>query len=226
MYSPVGLDRPPGTIIGENECQIEVGGGVVLEARLASPTAPAGGLVLCHPHPLYGGDMDNPVIVRAAEVCAEANVATLRFNFRGVGASGGRHGGGREEQDDVRAALGVLARVTGPGPLGILGYSFGAWMAALVGGRDRTVGGLALIAPPLGLYDFGGLAGLEPRPLLLATGSRDPYCPLDAFQALVARLPWASARVIEGADHFFFGRLHPLGEAVRAFAEQFRDARA
>jgi len=99
-------------------------------------------------------------------------------------------------------------------------------MAALVGGRDRTVGGLALIAPPLGLYDFGGLAGLEPRPLLLATGSRDPYCPLDAFQALVARLPWASARVIEGADHFFFGRLHPLGEAVRAFAEQFRDARA
>ena len=170
--------------------------------------------------------MDNPVIVRAAEVCAEANVATLRFNFRGVGASGGRHGGGREEQDDVRAALGVLARVTGPRPLGILGYSFGAWLAALVGRQERTVGGLALIAPPLGLYDFGGLAGLEPRPLLLATGSQDPYCPLDAFDTLAAGLPWASACVIEGADHFFFGRLHPLGEAVRAFLEQFRDARA
>ena len=199
---------------------------MVLEARLTSPTAPAGGLVLCHPHPLYGGDMDNPVIMRAAEVCAEANVATLRFNFRGVGASGGRYGGGREEQDDVRAALGVLARATAPGPLGILGYSFGAWMAALVGGQDRMVGGLALIAPPLSLYDFGGLAGLERHPLLLATGSQDPYCPLDSFQALAARLPWASTRVIEGADHFFFGRLHPLGEAVRAFLAQFRAARA
>jgi uncharacterized protein len=221
LYSPVRLHRrPSGTIIGESDRQIEVGDGVVLEGRLAAPIAPAGGLVLCHPHPLYGGDMDNPVIVRAAEVCVEANVAALRFNFRGVGGSGGRHRGGREEQDDVRAALAVLAEAVGQGPLGILGYSFGSWVASLVGIRDDRLLGLALIAPPLSLYDFGGLAGLEPRPLLLATGSRDPYCPLEAFQGLTGRVPWATARVIEGADHFFLGRIYPLGEAIRVFAAQ------
>jgi uncharacterized protein len=166
--------------------------------------------------------MDNPVIVRAGEVCAEANLATLRFNFRGVGRSGGDHGEGREESADVRTALEVLARVVGRGPLGILGYSFGAWLAARVGCQDDRARGLALIAPPLGLYDFGELAELEPRPLLLLTGSRDPFCPLDAFRVLAGRLPWATARVIDGADHSFLGRLYPLGEAVRGFAEAFR----
>lgn len=218
------LHRYSATIIGESDRPIEVGDGVVLEGRLALPIAPAGGLVLCHPHPLYGGDMDNPVIVRAAEVCVESNVAALRFNFRGVGGSGGRHGGGREEQDDVRAALGVLVEAVRQGPLGILGYSFGAWVASLVGVRDDRLLSLALIAPPLGLYDFGRLAALEPRPLLLATGSRDPFCPLEAFRALAGRVPWATARVIEGADHFFLGRIYPLGEAIRVFAEQLRGA--
>jgi uncharacterized protein len=170
--------------------------------------------------------MDNPVIVRAQEVCAEANLATLRFNFRGVGASGGHRGAGSEAIADVRAALEVLARAAGRGPVGILGYSFGAWIATRVGSGDDRARGLALIAPPLNLWDFGDLAGLEPRPLLLVTGSRDPYCPLDAFQVLAGRLPWATARVIDGADHFFFGRLHPLGEAVRGFAHEFQGLEA
>src|SRR5262249_34552016 len=78
------------------------------EGRRAEGLGARAGLVVCHPHPLYGGDMDNPVVVRAVEVAAEAGIATLRFNFRGVGTSEGSHGGGAGEQDDVRAALAAL----------------------------------------------------------------------------------------------------------------------
>jgi alpha/beta superfamily hydrolase len=190
-----------------------------LEGRLAVPASPRGGVVLCHPHPLYGGDMENPVIVRAAEGCAEAAVATLRFNFRGVGKSGGTWAEGRGEQEDLRAALRALAREVGGAPLGALGYSFGAWIAALVACAGEPLAGLALVAPALGLFDFGCLEALPPRPLHLAAGTRDQFCPLDRFQALAARLPWATATVIDGADHFFFGKLFPLGQAITAFAQ-------
>jgi alpha/beta superfamily hydrolase len=162
--------------------------------------------------------MDNPVVVRAAEIGAEAGLATLRFNFRGVGASSGQYAGGRGEQEDVIAALDALAAEAGAGRLGLLGYSFGAWMAALAASRDPRVVALALVAPPLDLFDFGCLADHGPGPCLLVAGSRDPHCPLDRFTALAARLPGATVRVIDGADHFFFGKLYPLGEALRPFA--------
>src|SRR6266480_5922293 len=106
-------------MISEQPAVIDVSQQLTLEARLAVPASPGGGIVICHPHPLYGGDMDNPVVVRVQEVCAELGLATLRFNFRGVGGSSGTHGGGLGEQDDTRAALDVLARATGTIPLAI-----------------------------------------------------------------------------------------------------------
>ena len=90
-------------------------GPLTLDARLAVPDAPKAGIALCHPHPLYGGDMENPVVVRAAEVCHEAGLATLRFDFRGVGASTGAFDEGRGEQDDLGAALDHLAQTLPPG---------------------------------------------------------------------------------------------------------------
>jgi len=161
--------------------------------------------------------MDNPVVVRVQEVCAELGLATVRFNFRGVGGSGGAHGGGLAEQDDVRAALDALAKATGARPLAIAGYSFGAWVAALVGCHDARVGALALIAPPLALYDFDAVGG-KPVPTLAVAGSADPYCPASDFQRFTARFAWVTSAVIEGADHFFFGKLYPLGEAVGGWA--------
>jgi alpha/beta superfamily hydrolase len=99
----------------EDPIVVPVPGGPSLEGRLALVEAPKGGFVLCHPHPLYGGDMDNPVVIRAAEVVQEAGHATLRFNFRGVGASTGVHDKGLGEQDDVRAAVEALAGRLSPG---------------------------------------------------------------------------------------------------------------
>ncbi len=206
----------------EEAVEIEVGA-VTLEARLAAPSAPTGGVALCHPHPLYGGDMDNPVVVRAAEVCRDAGLATLRFNFRGVGASNGTHGEGKGERQDVLGALALLEKALGPtAPLGVIGYSFGAWVGGRVACSHDRVSGVALIAPPLAFYDFGFLRACR-KTFLLVAGSRDPYSPREEFQALAAGIPGAQARVIEGADHFFFGKLYPLGEAVAAWAHGFSE---
>ena len=215
-------DRAPGPyshagMISERPATVAVAPDVTLEGRLAVPARAPAGVVICHPHPLYGGDMDNPVVVRVQEVCAELGLATLRFNFRGVGGSGGTRSGGLAEQDDTRVTLDVLARATGGVPLAIAGYSFGAWVAALVGWRDARVTALGLIAPPLVMYDFGGGEGKR-VPTLAVAGSADPYCPMSDFRRFTARFAWVTSAVVEGADHFFFGKLYPLGEAVGGWA--------
>lgn len=206
-------------MIPEQALALPVGADVTLEARLALPSGASAGVVICHPHPRYGGDMDNPVVVRVQEACAAEGLATLRFNFRGVGGSSGAHDGGVGEQDDARAALEALAQRPGTGALAIAGYSFGAWIAAVVGCRDARVGGLALIAPPLGLYDFGCLEDKR-VPVLAIAGTEDPYCEPADFRRFTARFPWITPAAIDGADHFFFGSLYPLGEAVGAWARR------
>ena len=204
-------------MIPEQPVSLAVAPDLSLEGLLAVPASPTAGVVLCHPHPLYGGDMENPVVVRAQEVCAGLGLATLRFNFRGVGASDGVHAGGVGEQDDAVAALDTLAKVIGNAPLAIGGYSFGSRIAALVGARDARVAGMALIAPPLAMSDFGFLPDRK-IPTLAVVGTRDQYCPLDEFTRFTAARPWITPSTIEGADHYFFGKLFPLGEAVTAWA--------
>jgi alpha/beta superfamily hydrolase len=206
-------------MIPEQPVSVAVSADLSLEAFLAVPASPAGGVVICHPHPLYGGDMENPVVVRVQEVCATAGLATLRFNFRGVGASGGAHGGGVGEQEDAAAALDVMAKAIDGGTLAIAGYSFGSRIAALVAGRDGRIGGIALIAPPLAMSDFGFLEDMR-VPTLMVAGTRDQYCPPDDFARFTTARPWIKTIPIEGADHFFFGKLFPLGEAVSQWAQQ------
>jgi uncharacterized protein len=168
--------------------------------------------------------MENPVVVRVQEVCASLGLATLRFNFRGVGASGGAHGGGVGEQEDAIAALDTLAKAIGSGALAIAGYSFGSRIAALVGSRDSRIAGIAMIAPPLAMSDFGFLEDRK-IPTLAIAGTRDQYCPPDEFARFTAARPWIKTAAIEGADHFFFGKLFPLGEAVAEWAQQVSTGR-
>jgi hypothetical protein len=161
--------------------------------------------------------MDNPVVVRAAEVAREAGLATLRLNFRGVGASQGAHDEGRGEQEDVKAALALLAsRLPGGRPAALAGYSFGAWVVACVAAGAAAKPGLVLIAPPIGMFGFDALEGYG-EAVLLAAGTRDPYCSVDDLERLAKRLTRPAVEVIEGADHFFFGKLYPLGEAIRGW---------
>jgi len=200
----------------EEALTIRLPDGPALEARLAPVANPKGGFVVCHPHPLYGGDMDNPVIIRAAEVAQAAGYATLRFNFRGAGASEGVHDKGRGEQEDVRAAMAALATHLPAGiRVGVMGYSFGAAMAARATRPSVPEAPLGLIAPPLGMYDFDFLQ-TSPGRLLLVAGTADAYCPVEALHRLAA-ITSAEERIVEGADHFFFGKLYPLGEAIGAW---------
>ena len=193
-------------------------GAETLEARLAVPAGARLGVVVSHPHPLYGGDMDSPVVARIVESCAGRGLATLRFNFRGVGASTGRHDEGRGEQEDVRASLARLQDALGSdGRVALAGYSFGAAVAAAVA-ATAPVAGLALVAPPLRVTDVHLPAGVN-GPLLVVVGAEDQYCPAAALETLRVTLPAATVVVVEGADHFFFGSLTPLGEAVTAWAD-------
>ena len=193
-------------------------GAETLEARLAVPAGARLGVVVSHPHPLYGGDMDSPVVARIVESCAGRGLATLRFNFRGVGASTGRHDEGRGEQEDVRASLARLQDALGSdGRVALAGYSFGAAVVAAVA-ATAPVAGLALVAPPLRVTDVHLPAGVN-GPLLVVVGAEDQYCPAAALETLRVTLPTATVVVVEGADHFFFGSLTPLGEAVTAWAD-------
>jgi alpha/beta superfamily hydrolase len=197
----------------ETPIEVDVRDGTRLEALLALPESPRAGLVICHPHPLYGGDMHNPVVVRGAEVAQGQGLATLRFNFRGVGASSGVHGEGKGEQNDVLAALDLLAgRLPGNSQVGLAGYSFGSWVSARVVAAGRDLPALALIAPPLGLYDLDFLE-VVPVHTLLVAGNRDPFCPVEAIERVGKRLR-RPVEIIEGAQHFFLGQLFPLGEVV------------
>jgi hypothetical protein len=206
-------------MIAEEEITLITADGVTLEGRIGVPPATSGATVLCHPHPLFGGDMDNPVVIRCREVCAELGLATLRFNFRGVGRSRGTHGQGVAERLDVEAALARLRTAVAPtGAVALVGYSFGAAVAAQVAAKGERLTGLCLIAPPLahGVVLPPALATLSIS-ILLVGGTRDSYCPFPALQAISERLPNTRVHLVEGANHFFFGKLFPLGETVAAW---------
>src|SRR5262249_61573130 len=99
------------------------------------------------------------------------------------------------------------------------------WRAGgLLGSRAPRSGGRALMAPPLAMFDFGFLADTH-VPTLMVAGTRDQYCPPDDFARFTAARPWITAAAIDGADHFFFGKLFPLGEAVTAWARRLPPGR-
>ena len=179
-----------------------------LEGRLAAPPGAVAGAVVCHPHPQYGGDMDNPVVTAVADALAGRGLAALRFNFRGVGRSQGTYDGGRGEVDDARAALAALvARLPERAPIALVGYSFGA-AVALRAAADGVATRVVAIAPPLALLEPDALAALA-RPLTVVVGDRDQFCPIDRLAALGLTL-----RRVAGADHFLAGREREVAGAV------------
>ena len=197
------------------------GAGVTLEGRLSLGAAP-GGAVITHPHPLFGGDMANNVVLTAVRAQAARGMSTLRFNFRGVGRSTGTYGGGTEEADDVAAALAFLKSRT-PGPHFVVGYSFGAAVAGRALLEGLSADGALFIAPPIAFMDLSFLPRV-PGLRLIVVGDRDELCPLPSLRelmatsqpALLGATP-AEIRVIEGADHFFGNGEAELFQVLRDF---------
>ena len=153
-----------------------------LEALLKMPAGPArAAAVVAHPHPLYGGTLHNKVVYGVARRLEARGAAVLRFNFRGVGASMGRHDQGRGERLDMLAALAEMRRLLPGVPLLSAGYSFGCYVA-LAAAADGTADALLGLAPPVGYYDFSFLGGSS-VPLVVISGEEDPLSPPDGLTA-------------------------------------------
>jgi uncharacterized protein len=194
-------------------------GEVELEARLWEPhgVPPLGAALCCHPHPLYGGTMNNRVIYRAAKGAVEAGFSALRFNFRGVGASSGQYGHGAGERKDAEALLRWLDGRYPNLPLAFVGFSFGAWVGLSVATQHHSVRTLIGLGLPLTHYDFDFLVAND-KPSLYIVGTNDEFCPHEEMEALLLRLPATSSVAwVEGADHFFTGRIDAVQSHVRDF---------
>lgn len=199
--------------------------GVQLEGLLSIQEASSfkGGVILCHPHPQYGGDMNHPVVTTCAEVATQEAFSTLRFNFRGVGESRGSYGEGIAERRDVKAAADYLySRLKGDHlPLILAGYSFGAWAGCPVAVEDERFEGMVAVAPPLGIYDFDFLKGCKKKKLFIV-GDRDLFCPLALLEKRYQQLDESkSLAVIPGADHFFLFHTQYLTQPLREFLRIF-----
>jgi alpha/beta superfamily hydrolase len=194
-------------------------GGALEGIFVAGPDPACGGAVVAAPHPLHGGSMDSPVVNELAHACTRAGLASLRFNWRGVGASTGAvTGDAAAAQADFQAALTHLGE-TVPGALVGCGYSFGACVALGAARREPRVRRLLLVAPPPPLLDPGALRAFEGR-ILVLVGSLDSFAPTEALGALLAEVPASRLEVIPEADHFF-GR--GLAEIARVAPEWLRD---
>ncbi|MGH7962817.1 MAG: alpha/beta hydrolase [Candidatus Binatia bacterium] len=193
-------------------------GDITLEGLLWSPSqTPHIGAVLCHPHPLYGGDMRNNVVSALAVALQQAGIATLRFNFRGVGRSGGTHGEGEAEVEDVKAAVTYLLSRQAVSTVVVAGYSFGSMVGLRAGAADQRVHQLIGIAFPLGFGDSSFLLNVT-KPKLLISGDHDDYSPLPGLQSLFAKLAEPKALVtVNGADHFFWGQESEVAQAAVEF---------
>ena len=160
------------------------------------------GVVITHPHPLYGGSMHNNVVESLVRAYQQAGYSTLRFNFRGVGGSQGEYDNGQGEQEDVNAALHYLAE-QGKNIVDLAGYSFGAWVNGLTKPDGDIVRQMVMVSPPVAFLDFGSAQPL-PQLRLVIAGSRDEIAPPELIQTTLPTWnPGARLEIIEGADHFY-----------------------
>jgi alpha/beta superfamily hydrolase len=193
-------------------------GPLELEAHLREPAKGLrGAAVFCHPHPVYGGSMDNRVVYRAAKAATEAGFAALRFNFRGVGRSSGQFDHGIGEKEDATSAIRWLEARYPTLDLALVGYSFGAGVGLEAAYSEPRILALVGLGIPLDLYDFGYLLSF-PKPALYIVGTQDEFCARQSVDHFAHRLPSTSfLHRIEGSDHFFTGHMKVVEGLITDF---------
>jgi uncharacterized protein len=210
--------------LSEEEVVTFCSGKLRLEGRIAAAEESRFGAAICHPHPQYGGDMENSVVATCASALRAEGVATLRFNFRGVGASEGSYGGGSAEIEDALAAVSLLRERAPRAELSLGGYSFGAMVALLAGHGHPDVDRLFAIALPATMFDAEPILA-SGKPKLFLLGDRDSFCPFARLEQLVGRLAGPCSLVrLEDADHFLFGFEERVGAEVARFVKQAASA--
>lgn len=186
-----------------------------IEAMIERPPGARADIIAicCHPHPLYGGTMQNKVVHTLARCAQDQRVTSLRFNFRGVGGSAGVYDNGIGETDDAVAIVDWCRRELGVKRFCALGFSFGSFVAfRLAALRDAEL--LVTVAPPVQRFDFATLE--VPRcPWLVAQGDRDDLVNHESVLEWTRKLhPAPDVKILEGAEHFFHGRLTVLRALV------------
>jgi len=167
------------------------------------------GVVVTHPHPLYGGDMYNLVVESIVHVYHMKGYSTLKFNFRGVGRSQGAYDNGLGEQKDVLSALSFLGDM-GMERIDLAGYSFGAWVNAHALQKDTLTKHMIMVSPPVGFMDFRSIVTMNSLKFVV-TGNRDDIASADVIEKMISIWnPNARFEVIDGADHFYGGYLGQL----------------
>lgn len=197
--------------------------GLELEGEVDNPAEPRAVVVVCHAHPRMQGTMKSPLLLAIAEDCVGRGFGVVRFNFRGVGNSEGVGSDGIAEVADAAGAL-AFARATSPGlPVGLVGWSFGAAVAARAAARDGGLAACALVAPAT-VERPGTTAGLAPArqlelkaPVLVVCGSNDEVVRPDDCRAWAEDAPGVLYREIKAANHFFWAKYEALTEAVGRF---------
>ena len=175
--------------------------------------------VVCHPHPLYGGDMDNNVVVALDACLVKAGWSTVRFNFRGVGSSTGTYGEGAAEADDLAAAISYVEK-RGARRVHLVGYSFGAWVVLAGLKRGLPAASTILASPPLDFMDFQPLE-LSGGPTLIILGDCDSFCAVQSLHRWLEGQPSLAIpprlAIVPGCDHFYWGFEDQLQQQVSAF---------
>jgi alpha/beta superfamily hydrolase len=183
-----------------------------LEAIVTQADEPRGAAVLCHPHPQYGGNMHDAVLAVADQVLQDLGYTTVKFNFRGTGASDGAFDNGAGEADDVAAVWEWMQKEIKPAQAVLVGYSFGAAMAWKAR-ANTSPATLVMIAPPVGMMSFGEQAssiGVD-----IFYGTRDDFIDADALKRLTAGSDQIVAHEIAGSDHFFMGAADELSRLIK-----------
>ncbi len=171
--------------------------------------------VVLHPHPLYGGTMNNKIVYTIYHAFARAGFSVMRFNFRGVGRSQGKYDDGIGELSDAATAMDWLQQQNPEAPTcWIGGFSFGSWIAMQLLMRRPEIEGFITVAPPANMYDFGFLAPC-PSSGLVIQGDRDEIVPEEAVSKLVRKVVTQKGKqidykVVNGADHYFRNNMDEL----------------
>lgn len=200
-----------------NTATVVTGPAGVLESLTTCPqgiTAKASAVV-CHPHPLHGGTMHNKVVHTLARSLTELGLATVRFNFRGVGASAGAYGQAMGETEDALAVMHWLSARRPSDEIWLAGFSFGAYVA-LRAAAQFPVSQLILVAPPVHLYRELGLPPAPAAPTLVLQGEQDEVVPAESVKTWAGSVsPQPALRLFPGVGHYFHGRLNDLRSSVQ-----------
>lgn len=196
------------------------GGGISLEAKILDQGTSAG-LIMCHPHPLFSGTMDNKVVTTAIRAARDVGLNTLRFNFRGVGNSTGQHDNGQGEQEDVATAVRYARDTLGWEKIILAGFSFGAGVACLHAcDHPEGLAGLFLIAPAVHHFDAPSVLPFKFETWVFM-GDEDEVVPFDEVENWTELVvPQPHWYVFANAGHFFHGRLTDLRSTLSTILKE------